>query len=86
MDEVLVNEDIVEISAADMPLLTNILSSFPGHKLIKSAGDYVHMLYPIGTANLESINRYCFENGVTLNHLQLKKKSLEAKFFELTNN
>ena len=27
-----------------------------------------------------------FNNGVVLNHLNVKKKSLEAKFFELTNN
>ena len=35
---------------------------------------------------MEDINRLCFENGIVLNHLILKKKRLEARFFELTNN
>ena len=46
----------------------------------------LQLFYPIGTAQLESINKYCFEKGITLQQLQLKKKSLETKFFELTND
>jgi ABC-2 type transport system ATP-binding protein len=30
------------------------------------------------------MNRQCFEQGIVLNHLQLRKKSLESKFMELT--
>ena len=40
----------------------------------------------LGSANLAEINKHCFNNGIILNHLNIKKKSLEAKFFELTNN
>ena len=46
----------------------------------------IQLFFPIGTAKLEEVNRFCFEKGVTLNHLTIKRKSLEAKFFELTNN
>ena len=46
----------------------------------------IKIFFPVGTANLEAINNYCFSNGIILNHLILKKKSLEARFFELTNN
>jgi hypothetical protein len=35
---------------------------------------------------LETVNRFCFDKGITLNHLRLRKKSLESKFFELTQN
>lgn len=86
VDEVLVNEDIVEMSASNMGILQSVLSTLAGAKTIKMVNECVQALYPVGTANLEMINRHCFENGVTLNHLQLKKKSLEAKFFELTNS
>ncbi len=55
-------------------------------KSFKTDQNFIQLFYPVGTANLEDINKYCFNNGVTLNHLQIKKKSLEAKFFELTNN
>jgi ABC-2 type transport system ATP-binding protein len=34
----------------------------------------------------EQINQICFEQGVTLNYLATKRKSLEARFMELTNN
>ena len=39
-----------------------------------------------GTAALDLVNQFCFEQGLTLNHLRLRKKSLETKFFELTQN
>jgi ABC-2 type transport system ATP-binding protein len=46
----------------------------------------VQVILPKGTANLETFNKQCFERGLVLNHLLLKKKRLEARFFELTNN
>jgi ABC-2 type transport system ATP-binding protein len=85
VDEVLVNEDIIELGAADMPMLENILRSLNGYKEIKRQKEYLQLLYTMGTANLENVNKFCFDNGVVLNHLQLKKKSLETKFLELTN-
>jgi ABC-type multidrug transport system ATPase subunit len=85
VDEVLVNEDIIELGAADMPMLENILRSLNGYKEIKRQKEHVQLLYTMGTANLENVNKFCFDNGVVLNHLQLKKKSLETKFLELTN-
>jgi ABC-2 type transport system ATP-binding protein len=46
----------------------------------------IKIYFPVGTADLSAINNYCFNNGIILNHLLLKKKSLEARFLELTNN
>lgn len=86
VDEVLVNEDIVEIAASDNLKLEQVVKAMNGYSTIKNTGNYIHLLYPIGTAPLANINEHCFNNGVVLNHLQLKKKSLEAKFFELTND
>ena len=86
VDEVLVNEDIVEVSAGNLAALKEAVSTLPGYTAIRQQKDSLHILYAPGTAALESINQHCFENGIILNHLQLKKKSLEAKFFELTNN
>lgn len=85
VDEVLVNEDIVELGAGDLQQLENILHSLNGYREIKKQKDYMQLFYTMGTANLESINKHCFDNGIVLNHLQLKKKSLETKFLELTN-
>lgn len=86
VDEVLVNEDIVEVSAADLPKLESVLQTLNGYTGLKKAKNYLQLSYTNGTANLEAINQYCFNNNIVLNHLQLKKKSLETKFLELTNN
>lgn len=86
VDEVLVNEDIVELGAADMQSLLAALHKLNNYTSIKQNEQHLHLQYPVGAARLEEINKHCFENGITLNHLLLKKKSLETKFLELTNN
>lgn len=86
VDEVLINEDIVEVSANDLSSLALVAGKLQGYTTIKQQNNCVQVLYSNGTANLEEINRHCFENGIVLNHLQLKRKSLETKFFELTND
>jgi ABC-type multidrug transport system ATPase subunit len=85
VDEVLVNEDIVEVSASDLTNLESVLRTTNGWSHMKKEGNVLQLFYPVGGAQLENINRHCFQQGITLNHLQLKKKSLETKFFELTN-
>ena len=85
-NEVLVNEDIVEVSASDLVQLESVLKGSNGWTHMKKEGNVLQLFFPTGSAQLESINRFCFQQGVVLNHLQLKKKSLETKFFELTQN
>jgi ABC-2 type transport system ATP-binding protein len=84
--EVLMDEDIVELSANDLNSLAAILAQFGKNISIDKKQNTVTLLLPKGSAKLEEINAYCFNKGITLNHLILKKKRLEAKFFELTNN
>lgn len=85
VSEVLVNDDVVEVSAADNQHLEKILQNLSGFTSIKTTSSHIQLIYPVGKANLQNINQHCFNNGTVLNHLQLKKKSLETKFFELTN-
>ena len=86
VDEILVSEDIVETGAADMQQLHTILQQYPGAKQVHKNEQHVDLTFTAGTASLEALNRYCFDKGVTLHHLRLRKKSLETKFFELTQN
>ncbi len=86
VNDVLVNEDIVECNSADNERLMDVLNNYTGSKQVKKHDGRIQMTFNNGFANLEQINRFCFEKGVVLDHLQLKKKSLEAKFFELTDN
>ncbi len=86
VDEILINEDIVEISASDMLQLYSAVEHFPMASQVKKQDQFVEIYFPNGAASLEKVNRYCFEKGIILNHMRLRKKSLEAKFFELTKN
>ncbi len=82
VDEVLVNEDIIEVSCNDLNKLANILSSYNP----KQKDNLLQLYFATGAAKLDDINKHCFENGIVLTHLYLRKKSLEAKFLEITNN
>ncbi|HSU28260.1 MAG TPA: ABC transporter ATP-binding protein [Chitinophagaceae bacterium] len=86
VEELMIADDVVELSASDLGRLAEILGKYNAQIIIKRDENNIHITLPRGSAQLEQINKYCFENGVVLNHLQLKKKKLEARFFELTNN
>jgi len=86
VDEVLANEDIAEVSAADIQKLYEVLKTYPGATNVKQENNNILLSFPIGTAKLAEINQFCFNNGVVLSQLGTRRKSLEAKFFELTNN
>lgn len=86
VNEILSNEEIVEVAANDHQKLVAILDLLPGKTKFTDEDKFVNLFFPVNTSNLTEINNYCFNNGVILNHLVLRKKSLEAKFFELTNN
>lgn len=86
VNEILSNEDMVEVAAPDMNQLFEVLNTFPTATRVINEKSVIQIFLPVGTAKLTDINAFCFENGVTISHLLLKKKSLEARFFELTNN
>ncbi len=86
VNEILSNEDMVEISCSDNRKLVEVLQQMHRESRVTIDGRLVKLFLPVNSADLASINNHCFNNGITLSHLLLKKKSLEARFFELTNN
>ena len=86
VNEVLVNEELVEISASNLEKLQHIISVLHGVKQVKRYENILQVFFDNGTIGLDQINQYCFENGIVLSHLNLRKRSLESKFIELTNN
>jgi len=86
VNEVLQDEDVVEVSAADLNTLAMALQQFSSHVTIQNSSNTVQFTLPKNTAKLDEINSFCFSKGIVLTHLLLKKKRLEARFFELTNN
>ncbi|MEO8109236.1 MAG: ATP-binding cassette domain-containing protein [Ginsengibacter sp.] len=86
VNEILSNEDMVEAAASDNEKLMLALQKMDANARVVKDGSFIKIFFPVNTADLAAINNYCFNNGIVLNHLLLKKKSLEARFFELTNN
>jgi ABC-2 type transport system ATP-binding protein len=85
VNEVLITDEIIEVGADDLSKLETVLQQMNGFTTLKRQNNYLQLFYADGKANASFINQYCFQNGIAVNHLQLKKKSLETKFLELTN-
>ena len=86
VNEVLQDEDVVEVSAENLNALANALQQFGSNIKINSVSKTIELTLPKGTAKLDQVNAFCFGKDIVLTHLLLKKKRLEARFFELTNN
>jgi ABC-type multidrug transport system ATPase subunit len=86
VNEVLTNEEFVELGAEPPELLAlqELLNGLPGVKQVQVKEDHVQVYFQGAGMDPAAINRYCFEKGIVLKHLQLRKKSLETKFMELT--
>ena len=85
VEDIMADEDIVELSANDMTALATVLEKLGRELFIDEKAKTIQVIFPKNSANMESINRHCFDNGVVLTQLVLRKKRLEARFFELTN-
>lgn len=86
VNDVLVDDDIVEIGADNMDALAAAVYNYRQDIKVTRDENKIQLILPKGTAKLDEINSYCFSKDIVLNHLLFKKKRLEAKFFELTNN
>ncbi len=86
VEDIMKDEDIVELSAADINALLTVLQNMGKEVLVDEKANTVQIIFPKGMAKMEEINRHCFNNGVVLTQLVLRKKRLEARFFELTSN
>ena len=86
VEDVLMDEDLVEVSAGDLQALEIALQKFSSAISVNHQTNTLQLVLPKNSARLDEINSFCFSRGIVLNHLLLKKKRLEARFFELTNN
>ncbi|RYE24477.1 MAG: ATP-binding cassette domain-containing protein, partial [Sphingobacteriales bacterium] len=84
INNVLNNDDVIEVNAANEEELLQLLSAMPGVKKVSKAGDGLQLVAEENVSP-ERINEYCMQNGIILTHLLMRKKSLETKFMELTN-
>jgi ABC-type multidrug transport system ATPase subunit len=83
---VLSQEEWVELGAPDSEKLEEILNRLPGLKKINRFGNHFQVHFDKAVPDAGWLNRLCFEQGIVLDFLQVKKKSLESAFIELTNH
>jgi ABC-type multidrug transport system ATPase subunit len=79
-------EEWVELGSEDIKKLKEILDRLPSIKKIISAGNHFQVYFNSPSPDPAWLNVHCFEQGVVLNFLLVRKKSLESAFIELTNN
>jgi len=83
---VLSQEQWVELGAVDIEKLGELLNDIPGLKKILRSGNHLQVYFENKTPDAAWLNRFCFDRGIVLDFLQVKKTSLESAFIELTNH
>lgn len=84
--EVLRSEDLIEAKAGDMAALQATVARLEGVQRVQQNENGLLQVYVSDSLTPAAFNSYCMQQGIVLEHLALKKKSLETKFMELTNN
>ncbi|MBV7533359.1 ABC transporter ATP-binding protein [Chitinophaga sp. sic0106] len=82
--EVIQRNDFVELSASDNSALAALMLRYPGCNSAVISGSSVIATFD-SYPDTAAINGWCANNGIWLSQLQLRKKSLEKAFLELTH-
>jgi ABC-2 type transport system ATP-binding protein len=80
---ILSNRPTVEVGACDSERLFQFLSDLSVVKRITRKDNRLLLELEQGT-NQEDLNRLAFDDGIVLDHLVLKRQSLEVEFLEIT--
>ncbi len=84
VSDILSQEPILEVSSNDLEALQQNLALTSLVKTIKQKDSILELTLAEGVDS-QRINQYLFEKGIVLEHLQLRKKSLETEFLERTS-
>ena len=80
--EILGETNVVEISAADVDLLSKTLATYDGiEKIEKENGSLLAFMKENNSS--EDLNKFCFDKGITLKKLLPQSKSLEQEFLKI---
>lgn len=82
VNDILGETNVVQISASDNEALANSIQNFEGvEKIEKENGSL--MAYLKDGQSSDQLNRYCFDQGISLNKLMPQSKSLEQEFLKI---
>jgi ABC-2 type transport system ATP-binding protein len=83
VDEITANEGFFELEADDNLALQRILKVHPAIESIKEEDNKLHV-YLKTPLEASELNRFLFDQNITLSYLVKRKNSLEEQFLELT--
>jgi ABC-type multidrug transport system ATPase subunit len=73
----------IEIASEDLMMLQQVIKNMNGVKQVFVHDNYLQLICSEDIPAKE-VNQYCFSNGIVLEKLNIKRKSLETTFLELT--
>jgi len=74
---------LMDISCNDNVALQSMVQQMGGVQAVTEADGELHLVCDENITG-EAVNRFCFERGIVLNKLNVKRKTLEARFLEIT--
>ena len=83
LDKKAVNETVIELSADNLGELQNIIQQMNGVLKTTLIDNTLMAVFSNGIT-ATSVNQFCFEKGIILSKLNVKRKSLESTFLEIT--
>ena len=83
VDGMMASHGFFELKSDNNERLKGLLKEHDGFSEIKEESGLV-IAFPSEEMNAGDLNRYLFEKGLVLSHLQKKKESLEEQFLTLT--
>ncbi len=83
--EVLRDQDTLEVGCSQPERLEELVRQHPACPELQRQGELFLLKVESGQLNPADFNRHCAEHQLFLNHLILRKKTLESKFLELTD-
>lgn len=86
VENVLSDEDCYLLNAQNIDELKNMISLLPKLLKVIETMEGLECYFNKGDILPNEINEFCFHHGIILSQLANKKKRLEEKFFELTND
>ena len=86
MNSTTIDEEVnisIEVSAADNNALKNILQQMHDVVSVSAVDNDLHLICTEKITG-ELLNKFCFDKGIVLNKLNVKRKTLETRFLEIT--
>ncbi len=81
--DIQVNTILMEVAATGLGQLKDLLRQLDGVEHITQTENGLEILCQ-DTLSPEAVNKFCFERGIILNRLNVKRKTLETRFLEIT--